>query len=149
MDHFNFSFILTYVYTKTLVLLLLCVVTFRDQPQGSQSCPAFTKTGIVQKNTCTMHFASDTSIIRTEIYFCTCQPNPPPSPSQPQPVCVRCSYSFLLPAPPTFGSRKHTSVTYYANAWPPAARMIIWLRAACSSFSVLHTFRVSLFFMER
>ena len=80
MDHFNFSFILTYVYTKTLVLLLLCVVTFRDQPQGSQSCPAFTKTGIVQKNTCTMHFASDTSIIRTEIYFCTCQPNPPPSP---------------------------------------------------------------------
>jgi hypothetical protein len=32
MEHFNFSFII--MYTKTLVRLLLCIVTFTGQPQG-------------------------------------------------------------------------------------------------------------------
>ena len=72
MDHFNFSFILIYV-----VRLSLCIVTFRDQPQGLHSGPAFTDTGTVHKDPCTKHFASDRSIIGTEIYFCACQLDSP------------------------------------------------------------------------
>ena len=68
------------MYTKTLVLLLLCVVTFRDQPQGSQSCPAFTKTGIVQKT-----LAPCTSLVTQVSFglrfiFVPVNPIPPPPP---------------------------------------------------------------------
>jgi hypothetical protein len=40
MDHFNFSTKLCY-YSKTLVLVLLCTVTFKGPPHISQLGPAF------------------------------------------------------------------------------------------------------------
>ena len=86
------------MYTKTLVRVLLCIVTSRGHPQGFHSGPAFTKTGTVQKHPCTMHFASDTSIIRTEIYFCACQLDSP-LPSSP---CLCKVWIFVFAASTTY-----------------------------------------------